>query len=89
MRKFSRTMNYVKQLEQENLLVGEEHNLKLVDFGLHVKPKGGLEYLLNTCCGSPVYAAPELIRGKAFVSSEIAQITSCVAVCGCCPLFCH
>ncbi|XP_040435511.1 maternal embryonic leucine zipper kinase-like isoform X2 [Falco naumanni] len=57
-------------ISEENLLVGEEHNLKLVDFGLHAKPKGGLQYLLNMCCGSPVYAAPELIRGKAFVNSE-------------------
>ncbi|XP_040435510.1 maternal embryonic leucine zipper kinase-like isoform X1 [Falco naumanni] len=58
-------------ISEENLLVGEEHNLKLVDFGLHAKPKGGLQYLLNMCCGSPVYAAPELIRGKAFVNSEV------------------
>ncbi|XP_074992537.1 maternal embryonic leucine zipper kinase isoform X17 [Calonectris borealis] len=63
-------MNYMKQLEQENLLIDKEHNLKLIDFGLCAKPKGGLDYHLNTCCGSPAYAAPELIQGKAYIGSE-------------------
>ncbi|NXP55313.1 MELK kinase, partial [Heliornis fulica] len=54
----------------ENLLIDEEHNLKLIDFGLCAKPKGGLDYPLNTCCGSPAYAAPELIQGKAYIGSE-------------------
>ncbi|NXN70002.1 MELK kinase, partial [Himantopus himantopus] len=54
----------------ENLLIDEDHNLKLIDFGLCAKPKGGLNYHLNTCCGSPAYAAPELIQGKAYIGSE-------------------
>ncbi|XP_050572509.1 maternal embryonic leucine zipper kinase-like [Cygnus atratus] len=56
--------------KEENLLIDEEHNLKLIDFGLCAKPKGGLDYHLNTCCGSPAYAAPELIQGKAYIGSE-------------------
>ncbi|RMC08098.1 hypothetical protein DUI87_15129 [Hirundo rustica rustica] len=55
---------------EENLLIDGEHNLKLIDFGLCAKPKGGLDYHLNTCCGSPAYAAPELIQGKAYIGSE-------------------
>ncbi|XP_074992522.1 maternal embryonic leucine zipper kinase isoform X5 [Calonectris borealis] len=55
---------------EENLLIDKEHNLKLIDFGLCAKPKGGLDYHLNTCCGSPAYAAPELIQGKAYIGSE-------------------
>ncbi|XP_068783836.1 maternal embryonic leucine zipper kinase isoform X3 [Struthio camelus] len=55
---------------EENLLIDDEHNLKLTDFGLCAKPKGGLDYHLNTCCGSPAYAAPELIQGKAYIGSE-------------------
>ncbi|KAM6327886.1 maternal embryonic leucine zipper kinase isoform 8-T10 [Alca torda] len=54
----------------ENLLIDEEHNLKLIDFGLCAKPKGGLDNRLNTFCGSPAYAAPELIQGKAYIGSE-------------------
>ncbi|KAJ7420866.1 Maternal embryonic leucine zipper kinase [Willisornis vidua] len=59
-----------RDLKPENLLIDEEHNLKLIDFGLCAKPKGGLDYHLNTCCGSPAYAAPELIQGKTYIGSE-------------------
>ncbi|XP_054254333.1 maternal embryonic leucine zipper kinase, partial [Indicator indicator] len=59
-----------RDLKPENLLIDGDHNLKLIDFGLCAKPKGGLDYHLNTCCGSPAYAAPELIQGKAYIGSE-------------------
>ncbi|XP_071436329.1 maternal embryonic leucine zipper kinase isoform X2 [Pithys albifrons albifrons] len=59
-----------RDLKPENLLIDEERNLKLIDFGLCAKPKGGLDYHLNTCCGSPAYAAPELIQGKTYIGSE-------------------
>uniref|UniRef100_A0A8D2J1V1 Maternal embryonic leucine zipper kinase n=1 Tax=Varanus komodoensis TaxID=61221 RepID=A0A8D2J1V1_VARKO len=59
-----------RDLKPENLLIDAEHNLKLIDFGLCAKPKGGLDYHLSTCCGSPAYAAPELIQGKAYIGSE-------------------
>lgn len=59
-----------RDLKPENLLLDEDHNLKLIDFGLCAKPKGGLGYELMTCCGSPAYAAPELIQGKSYIGSE-------------------
>ncbi|KAK7929430.1 hypothetical protein WMY93_005825 [Mugilogobius chulae] len=59
-----------RDLKPENLLIDGEHNLKLIDFGLCARPKGGLGYELMTCCGSPAYAAPELIQGKAYIGSE-------------------
>ncbi|XP_051875066.1 maternal embryonic leucine zipper kinase isoform X2 [Pristis pectinata] len=59
-----------RDLKPENLLIDEDRNLKLIDFGLCAKPKGGLNYQLTTCCGSPAYAAPELIQGKAYIGSE-------------------
>ncbi|NWH74625.1 MELK kinase, partial [Piaya cayana] len=59
-----------RDLKPENLLIDEEHNLKLIDFGLCAKPKGGLDCPLQTCCGSPAYAAPEVIQGKAYIGSE-------------------
>ncbi|XP_078253059.1 maternal embryonic leucine zipper kinase [Rhinoraja longicauda] len=59
-----------RDLKPENLLIDEDHNLKLIDFGLCAKPKGGLNYQLTTCCGSPAYAAPELLQGKAYIGSE-------------------
>uniref|UniRef100_A0A671M8Z4 non-specific serine/threonine protein kinase n=1 Tax=Sinocyclocheilus anshuiensis TaxID=1608454 RepID=A0A671M8Z4_9TELE len=60
-----------RDLKPENLLIGEDHNLKLIDFGLCAKPKGSLGFELLTCCGSPAYAAPELIQGKDYIGSEV------------------
>lgn len=59
-----------RDLKPENLLLDEEQNLKLIDFGLCARPKGGMASQLETCCGSPAYAAPELIGGKNYLGSE-------------------
>uniref|UniRef100_F6XGL3 Maternal embryonic leucine zipper kinase n=1 Tax=Ciona intestinalis TaxID=7719 RepID=F6XGL3_CIOIN len=59
-----------RDLKPENLLIDDEQNLKLIDFGLCAKPKGGMSDHLYTCCGSPAYAAPELIAGKSYMGSE-------------------
>lgn len=45
----------------------KDQNLKLIDFGLCAKPKGGMQSHLSTSCGSPSYAAPELILGKQYL----------------------
>eukprot|EP00058_Branchiostoma_floridae_P028251 XP_002613742.1 hypothetical protein BRAFLDRAFT_123883 [Branchiostoma floridae] len=59
-----------RDLKPENLLLDETHNLKLIDFGLCAKPKGGMDHQLSTCCGSPAYAAPELIQGDEYLGAE-------------------
>ncbi|XP_066304606.1 maternal embryonic leucine zipper kinase-like isoform X1 [Branchiostoma lanceolatum] len=59
-----------RDLKPENLLLDEAHNLKLIDFGLCAKPKGGMDHQLSTCCGSPAYAAPELIQGDEYLGAE-------------------
>ena len=56
---------------QENLLLDEDQNLKLIDFGLCARPRGGMDNHLTTCCGSPAYAAPELIAGDKYLGREV------------------
>jgi 5'-AMP-activated protein kinase catalytic alpha subunit len=51
-------------LKPENLLLDKQLNLKIVDFGLSNTYKTG--GLLKTACGSPCYAAPEMIAGKRY-----------------------
>lgn len=59
-----------RDLKPENLLLDEDQRLKLIDFGLCAKPKGGMASHLDTCCGSPAYAAPELITGQEYLGSQ-------------------
>lgn len=53
-----------RDLKPENLLLDENMNVKIVDFGLSNLYKQN--QLLKTACGSPCYAAPEMIAGKKY-----------------------
>lgn len=53
-----------RDLKPENLLLDHNKNIKIVDFGLSNTFKEG--ELLKTACGSPCYAAPEMIEGKKY-----------------------
>ena len=48
-----------RDLKPENLLLDEARNLKVADFGLSNMYKD--TDLLKTACGSPCYAAPEML----------------------------
>ena len=49
-----------RDLKPENLLLDEKNILKIIDFGLSHEFSGE-DQLLKTKCGSPSYAAPEII----------------------------
>ena len=54
-----------RDLKPENLLLeGKSSMLKIIDFGLSNLYKPGAQ--LQTACGSPCYAAPEMIAGKKY-----------------------
>lgn len=53
-----------RDLKPENLLMDDHNNIKIVDFGLSNTYKQG--ETLKTACGSPCYAAPEMIAGKRY-----------------------
>ncbi|KAL7076312.1 hypothetical protein ACQ4LE_004172 [Meloidogyne hapla] len=59
-----------RDLKPENLLLTQELQLKVIDFGLCARPLNGLSRPLETCCGSPAYAAPELIQNQSYFGNE-------------------
>lgn len=63
-----------RDLKPENILLDSKRNIKIIDFGLSNTYKPG--ELLKTACGSPCYAAPEMIAGKMY-NGLATDIWSC------------
>jgi len=76
-----------RDLKPENLLFDYKRDVKIADLGLsNYYPPGGL---LSTPCGSPCYAAPEMVRGLKYHGAGV-DIWSCgivlyTMVCGYLP----
>lgn len=63
-----------RDLKPENLLLDSNKNVKIADFGLSNVMLDG--HFLKTSCGSPNYAAPEVISGKLYSGPEV-DVWSC------------
>ncbi|KAI9044923.1 serine/threonine-protein kinase [Aspergillus affinis] len=63
-----------RDLKPENILLDSWRNVKLADFGMAALQPAG--HWLNTSCGSPHYAAPEIIYGRKYRGDK-ADIWSC------------
>jgi 5'-AMP-activated protein kinase catalytic alpha subunit len=63
-----------RDLKPENLLLDSDNNVKLADFGLSNMMRDG--HFLSTSCGSPNYAAPEVISGNLYAGPEV-DVWSC------------
>jgi len=58
-----------RDLKPENLLLDSHNNVKIADFGLSNMMHDG--EFLKTSCGSPNYAAPEVIKGNLYAGPEV------------------
>ncbi|VDN03020.1 unnamed protein product [Thelazia callipaeda] len=63
-----------RDLKPENLLLDDRNNIKVADFGMaSLQVEGSM---LETSCGSPHYACPEVIRGEKYDGRK-ADVWSC------------
>lgn len=78
-----------RDIKLENLLMDSERNMKLIDFGLAAIFTAGVP--LRVHCGSPSYAAPEIIGRQNYEGPPVdvwsLGIVTFAMVCGHLPFY--
>lgn len=78
-----------RDIKPSNILIDWQYNIKLIDFGLGNLYSSTEEEKLLTACGSPCYAAPEIISGEKYdpVAVDIwsSGVTLYAMLCGYLP----
>ena len=69
-----------RDLKPENLLLDDKNNIKIADFGMaSLQPIGSM---LETSCGSPHYACPEVIRVRRILLNVSSKTQGLDSDCG-------
>ncbi|KAI9319639.1 kinase-like domain-containing protein [Dichotomocladium elegans] len=66
-----------RDLKLENLLLGNDRCVVITDFGFANQFSSSKDDLMSTSCGSPCYAAPELVISEGLYVGSAADIWSC------------
>ena len=79
-----------RDIKAENILIEQNTKIiKIVDFGLSNTYDDKEEGLLSTACGSPCYAAPEMLEGKLYKGGKVdiwsAGVVLYAMICGYLP----
>ncbi|XP_021695401.1 serine/threonine-protein kinase NIM1 [Aedes aegypti] len=72
--KYLHSLGYVhRDIKAENILMINEERIKLADFGFSTQLINGSNQHLDTFCGSPPYAAPELFSDDHYVGGPVSK----------------
>ncbi|KAG2194520.1 hypothetical protein INT47_005793 [Mucor saturninus] len=66
-----------RDLKLENLLLDRHRNVLITDFGFANQFSSSQDDLMSTSCGSPCYAAPELVMNQGVYVGPAVDIWSC------------
>jgi len=71
-----------RDLKPENLLLDNERNLKICDFGLSTIRKAEARRVTQTQCGTPNYVSPEILHTDGIYSDEYDPYKADIWTCG-------
>ncbi|KAK9288527.1 hypothetical protein L1049_016986 [Liquidambar formosana] len=66
-----------RDVKPQNILLDQDGNLKVSDFGLSALPEQLKNGLLHTACGTPAYTAPEVVGRRGGYDGAKADAWSC------------